>query len=537
MPHHLSPPRSIAIENISMDWQWFLAFAFLPILYRLLLLQKTKRKTKPISPPKKVNPPILASRIKEYLPSHRWKSLDETLNKNLSRDHPHHSAYRRITRSQIYTLLTLLTVFVGLLILFPKSTGNTLFYIYILISCMIVFFKAYLFLGLKDHSSPLRTFKDQPLPQKIVTIFCPLYKEKDSLPHLYKALENLEYPKSLLDVKILLEEDDIETIKAASRIFSASYYDLIVLPPSSLKTKPRALNIGLWRAKGDYCVIYDAEDRPETDQLRKAVQHFEDVADDIACLQAKLNFYNARENSLTRLFSLEYGLLFDFLIPCLAQGRFPIPLGGTSNFFKTDILKKIGGWDPYNVTEDADIGLRLHHYGYHSEYLDSTTWEEATHTILPWCRQRSRWIKGYIQTWLVHTRAQPPHTSMIDKIKWHAVLHLIVGGNIFAALFNPIFWGLFLYMIIFPGDNMSFYTDTTLGIIATFIFLISNMILLYLYVLTPIKRRHFKLAICAPLFPFYWGLQSLAGYYALWQFFKNPYYWEKTPHFINRDAE
>lgn len=247
----------------------------------------------------------------------------------------------------------------------------------------------------------------------IYTILVPMYKEPEVAQKIARAVTELDYPLDKLDVKLLLEEDDPETRKKIEEVIDQlpSCVEVIVcpkVPKGQPKTKPRACNWGLERARGEFLVIFDAEDRPEGDQLKKAVIAFRKLKaagkENVVCLQAKLNYFNARQNGLTRFFTLEYTTWFDLFLPGLHAFRIPIPLGGTSNHFNTAVLKKLGGWDPFNVTEDCDLGIRMARQGYRTEVLDSTTWEEANCRVGNWIRQRSRWIKGYFQTHLVHTR-------------------------------------------------------------------------------------------------------------------------------------
>ncbi len=248
-----------------------------------------------------------------------------------------------------------------------------------------------------------------------------------------------------------------------------------------------------------------------------------------------MNYYNPQRNILTRLFTLEYTYLFDHILPVFCHHKLPIPLGGTSNFFRTHVLQEIGGWDPYNVTEDADIGLRLFDAGYKVTMLQSTTWEEATPTLKGWVRQRSRWIKGYIQTWLVHSRHTD--TSLKSGKFWRKqlTLQLVVAAVIVSALINPLFWGLYgLWLADVTSVGATFFPGP-LGYLALASFLGGKLLLIYLHMIAPLSRRWLHHALYALLLPLYWLLQSIAGYMALWQLFRKPFYWEKTQH--NPDTE
>ena len=204
-----------------------------------------------------------------------------------------------------------------------------------------------------------------------------------------------------------------------------------VVPPSHPQTKPKACNFALRFARGEYLVVYDAEDRPEPDQLRKVVATFRRSPPNTACLQCRLNYYNVNENWLTRMFTLDYALWFDQMLPGLERLGMPIPLGGTSNHFRIDVLRELHAWDPFNVTEDADLGIRLGQKGYRVGIVDSTTFEEASCRAGQWMRQRSRWMKGYMQTLLVHTR-RPLHlirTRRTARLSRLRVLHRRHGAR------------------------------------------------------------------------------------------------------------
>jgi len=303
----------------------------------------------------------------------------------------------------------------------------------------------------------LAALNDADLP--FYTILVPLYKETEVVTKVVRHIAELDYPSDKLDVKILLEPDDPETLAALETTGLPQFCEVVVCPKSLPKTKPKACNHGLARACGEYVVIYDAEDRPEPDQLKKAVVAFHETQrrwdrfrwlrrlnplaragrGRTVCLQAKLNYYNPRQNLLTRWFTIEYATWFQLYLPGLHGLKAPIPLGGTSNHFRADVLKEIGGWDPFNVTEDCDLGIRLHKLGHRTEVLDSTTWEEANSRLGNWLRQRSRWVKGYVQTHLTHMR-HPLRT--LWRLRPWGMFNFMnsVGGLSVMLLLNPIFW-------------------------------------------------------------------------------------------------
>jgi cellulose synthase/poly-beta-1,6-N-acetylglucosamine synthase-like glycosyltransferase len=211
------------------------------------------------------------------------------------------------------------------------------------------------------------------------------------------------------------------------------------------------------------------------------------------------------------------------------QQKAPIPLGGTSNHFKTDILRELGGWDPFNVTEDADLGIRLYRHGYRTVVLDSVTLEEANSDAINWIKQRSRWYKGYLQTWLVHTRNP---IAMIREVGLGPFLrfNLFVGGTPLLALLNPVFWSLTLMWFVaelpfiqrlFP--TWLYFAGLTCLVLGNFAFVYSNVVAARTAGIPQLVSR-------AVLSPAYWMLMSIAAFKALLQLVVAPSFWEKTTH-------
>ena len=314
---------------------------------------------------------------------------------------------------------------------------------------------------------------------------------------------------------------------------SDSRFSVIRVPPGTPRTKPRACNYAMPFVLGEFTVIFDAEDRPEPDQLRKAVAAFRAAPDNIACLQARLNFYNANENWLTRMFALDYALWFDYLLPGLDRLNIPMPLGGTSNHFRTTALRAIHGWDPYNVTEDADIGIRLARLGLRVHTLDSTTFEEATNGFGNWLRQRSRWLKGYMQTWLVHMRspiALLRHAGLGGFIGFQ----LFVGGTFLSALVNPLLWAIFLLSNLFGISVFAVPAAGVVSYVSIASLVAGNGMFAYLAMLAPLRRDWLELTPYGLTAPLYWLLISCAGLRAFCQLFTRPWHWEKTAHGLSK---
>jgi glycosyltransferase XagB len=382
---------------------------------------------------------------------------------------------------------------------------------------------------LKFTPEELQKLKDKNLP--MYSILCPLYKEAHMLPQFLDGIAKLKWPKQKLDVLLLLEEDDTQSIDELKKMDLPNFIRTIVVPHSLPKTKPKACNYGLAFAKGQYTVIYDAEDIPDPWQLKKAYLAFKRAGRKIICLQAKLSYYNIHQNLLTRFFTAEYALWFGMTLNGLNSLNTTIPLGGTSNHFRTSNLKKLYGWDPFNVTEDADLGMRLFRLGYQTAILDSVTLEEGNSNVANWIRQRSRWIKGYMQTYLVHTR---DNMNFIKERGIHALFfHLVIGGKIAFIFINPLLWTVtILYFIMYASIGAfvdTFYPQPVLYIAITSL-IFGNYLYLFCHIMGCIKSGQWGLIKYIYLIPVYWILISIAGAVALYQLLFKPFYWEKTVH-------
>jgi glycosyltransferase XagB len=371
------------------------------------------------------------------------------------------------------------------------------------------------------------------------TVFCPLYKEWNVIPQFIRAMSNLDYPKDKLQVMLLLEEDDTETIAQVKKMTLPAYFDVVIVPDSQPKTKPKALNYGLLKATGDYIVVYDAEDVPDPKQLKKAVIAFTKAKKDTICVQAKLNFYNPQQNALTRLFTAEYSLWFDLVLTGLQSIKAPIPLGGTSNHFKIRDLHALKGWDAFNVTEDCDLGTRLTKNGYFTAIFDSTTLEEANSAPRNWYNQRSRWIKGYIQTYLVHMR-RPGSFFSNGKNHHFFAFQFIVGGKILSLFINPLMWLLTASYFLFRpivGETIESLYLTPIFYMGVFSMIIGNFLYVYYYMIGCAKRGQEELIPYVFLVPFYWLGMSVASWRALYEVIKKPHYWSKTKHGLHLEPE
>ncbi len=470
---------------------------------------------------------------------------------------PDQSAYRVLYPKQKYFILSLLVV-VSISALISSTMTFMVLFAMISVGYFVVNpIKIYISLrGFKGARTPTRISKgelqgvhNEDLP--VYTVLIPIFHEAKILPQILRNLYRLNYPQDKLDIKILIEENDEETIGAAKLlglfgspkkevegIPSEKYFgflklfDPIVIPSAKVTTKPRACNYGLLRAKGELVVIYDAEDKPDPDQLKKAAIIFLRSSDNVVCLQSKLNFYNADENILTKWFSIEYANWYEFYLQGLDWIEAPIPLGGTSNHFRKKGLDELGRWDPYNVTEDADLGLRLARQKLRTEVIDSHTYEEATMTAKSWIRQRSRWYKGHLQTYLVHMR-QPRQLLKDLGAEKFLKFQLTFGTSVFIPLVNPILWMLTAASFLLP-INLSWLEPGYLRLICMFNLLAGNASYLSIYVIACLKLKKYHYTPYALLMPLYWVLHSIASWRGLIQLVRKPFYWDKTSHGLSK---
>ncbi|HRD76866.1 MAG TPA: glycosyltransferase [Hyphomicrobiaceae bacterium] len=387
----------------------------------------------------------------------------------------------------------------------------------------------------KRHAAEPR-LHEADLP--VYSLLVPLFREGAMVRELVGRLASLDYPSVKLDILLILEESDEETIAAIGAIELPSSMRVVLVPKGGPQTKPKALNFALHLARGAYIVVYDAEDFPERDQLRRAVWAFKSGDAELACVQACLNVYNPRASWLTRQFTLEYTAQFDAIFPALVSLGLPVPLGGTSNHFPADVLRRLGAWDPYNVTEDADLGLRIARAGLRVEMLASTTWEEAPETFGPWLRQRTRWLKGWFTTWLVHMRR--PRSLLRDLgLRRFLGWQLLMAGIALSVLTHGLFSAVLLFEVVFGGlrDGQTTWLGQVLGWAATVTMIVGLASAMVLGAVSARRRGRSYLARSLIWTPLYWIAISLAAYRALWQLFRSPHHWEKTPHGIARHRD
>jgi cellulose synthase/poly-beta-1,6-N-acetylglucosamine synthase-like glycosyltransferase len=311
---------------------------------------------------------------------------------------------------------------------------------------------------------------DADLPH--YTVFVPMYQEAAMIWLMVRGLSELLYPKDKLQVMLLVEtrDRDPDTRAAIDDATLPDFIEVVEVPPVKPYGKQRALNYGAHRViqskskrfRNGLCVVYDAEDRPEPTQLLKAAGAFrayQKIDPDVVCLQARLAFSNQTSSWVSRLMWVEYAIHFEWVLPGLAHLGLVPPLGGTSNHFRFEPLIRVGIsrsrlprdakwtgiWDMYNVTEDADLAGALALHGYKIAMLDSVTYEIATTTVSTLIGQRSRWLKGYIQTALIFMR-NPVHTMRHMGVRRWFVYELFLIGTPLSILLSALSWVLtFVY--------------------------------------------------------------------------------------------
>ncbi|MCF6322338.1 MAG: glycosyltransferase [Rhizobiaceae bacterium] len=451
----------------------------------------------------------------------------------LASKHPEYSASRIITRPQIIGIVAIVAIGLAALAYLPAITMlafhivASVFYLSVTLMRAAMIVPGANIVEKPDLFSPRHLTPNRELP--VYTIMVALYKEAGQVDELVHSLRKIDWPDDRLQVLLVCEEDDPDTIFKCLSHSQDERFQTVICPVSQPRTKPKALNFALPLAKGEFLVLYDAEDRPHRDQLKEAHDKFL-LNNDVACLQAPLFIHNDRQSWITRIFAIEYTTLFGLILPVLERWNCPIPLGGTSNHFRTKVLREIGAWDPYNVTEDADLGIRLARSGYRCGTIRLPTMEEAPPVIHVWFKQRTRWIKGWLQTFLVHTR-NPIKLTHDLGIRKMLFFHLIVTAIVISVLIHPFFIASTIYygIMLARDTNLNSQAAIILGID---IFNLVGGYTTYFavaWVTLKAKQREY-LRISIIWIPVYWLLISLAGWRALFQMFHNPFLWEKTPH-------
>lgn len=473
-------------------------------------------------------------------------------------DHPHHSEKHPVhfnnpvdflfvpeifsAKKHLYLETISLLVFVSLFVISLVWIFNIAFSVPILIIVSGVISLFYLGLMLfkliivsQSLKRPLISFakkeisaiKNEDLP--IYTLLIPLYKEAEVIPQIIKAMTAIDYPHDKLDIIITLEEYDHETINAIKKANPPEYFKTLILPDVTPKTKPKALNVAFPQTKGEFVVIYDAEIIPDPDQLKKAYLAFRKYPD-IGCFQTRLDHYNANQNVVTKLFNTEFSFYYDLFLPGLQKMGYPVPLSGHSTHFRRSVLEKIGAWDPYNVTEDCDVGIRLHRMGFKTDIIDSTSKEEATSGLNAWINQRTRWMKGFIQTSIVHLRHPLRFKEEIGGWRNFIAFLFTVPGTVVVNILNLFYW---LFLIGWFSTHSIFIQKlfpAPILYISVVSFIVGNSIFTYLNLIGAYKRERHALVKYSLLSPLYWVLLTFATIKALIEIFVKPHHWDKTRH-------
>jgi cellulose synthase/poly-beta-1,6-N-acetylglucosamine synthase-like glycosyltransferase len=393
------------------------------------------------------------------------------------------------------------------------------------IGALILFASAILMrLAAAAQLTPVLSRLAEPRHWPTYTILCPLYREAGVTSDLMAALDRLDYPRDALDIMLLVESDDADTIAAAFARAAAPHVEVVIVPAARPRTKPKALNVGLARARGEYVAVYDAEDRPHPQQLRAALAAFEDGGERLACVQAPLTIDNVGASWIARQFATEYAIQFREILPLLARLSLPLPLGGSSNHFRVEALRAVGGWDAFNVTEDADLGYRFAREGYRAGVIGPPTWEEAPVSFAAWLKQRTRWIKGHLQTWLVLMR-NPARTWREMGPAAFTSMQLVLAGGVLAAFAH----GPLAFIVLTAA--LSHYD--LLGPADFALALSGYCVAMFAALSAAALSGRLEHARAALTMPFYWPLSTFAAVLALVELVFRPHHWSKTAHGVS----
>lgn len=433
------------------------------------------------------------------------------------------NARRTATGGQLAILLLLLIGMVAVFVFLPGA--GRVFAILVQLGFLVVM--AWRLAILRASRTRPPTMPLDEAPRRRYSVIVALYDEAEVLPQLVERLSRIDYPVDLLDGYLALEARDEATIAAARALDLPSWLQVLVVPPGQPSTKPRALNHALSRIKGDFVTIYDAEDDPDPLQLREAAARFAAEDETLACLQAPLRIRGRQGGKkpspfLDRQFAAEYAALFEIVLPALARMGLPFPLGGTSNHFRVSALRAMGGWDAWNVTEDADLGFRVWRRGWRMGVLVRPTHETPPGPLFLWLPQRTRWLKGYMQTIMVHTRA-------FDGMGWRgwwAVL-MTIGAALAAAAVHAfaVSWIMLAFLFAAMAQQPPQTPWTGVAILA------GGAATAVLTTLVGARRAGvpygWKDMLGAPV---YWSLLTLAFGHAFIRLIFEPHRWDKTPH-------
>lgn|GEM_PF-1512820 len=418
------------------------------------------------------------------------------------------------------------------------NIGNVIFFYLLIFKFGFIFYGARI---QKSLTTPPEPNNKQPITYPVYSILLPLYNEANILEMLIRNIDAINYPRDKLQVLLVVEVDDDATIKKASSLILPGYFQIVKVPKSFPRTKAKACNYALRYVYGKYVAVWDAEDKPSADQLHEVLEAFRSGGEDLVCVQARLSYYNAHENILAQMFTIEYSILFDYMLPAFSEHRLPIPLGGSSNHLKTAFLKGVGGWDSFNVTEDAEMGIRIAAMGKRVMVINNYTYEESPLNVRDWMKQRVRWLKGHLYTYLFYMRSPIDTFCKLGKAGF-AAFNYALGISGIGLMLAPI---LIMLMIILQFKMLR---CPEIFIELTWYFSMLNLILgigILVYSASIVcerlsdqlfRRRSGGMwckLILISLFPLYFILHSIAAFLALIELIKRPYYWHKTHHGIS----
>ena len=401
---------------------------------------------------------------------------------------------------------------------------SSIMFICILITC----FNFFGFFVFQKWQKDVPFLQDDELPT--YSVFLPLLREANMVPQLMRAMDRIDYPYDKIECIYIIEENDDDTRLAVEKIIDKAQKRsrILIVPDGTPCTKPRACNYALWNTQGDICVIYDAEDIPDPLQLREAATRFSILDEDYACLQAPLDIHCPSYSILSSHMAIEYLYLFNCTLPALSYFRLPIPLGGTSNHLRREVLHKIYGWDSWNVTEDADLGIRLAANGYKTGMVKRKTIESATYGLQNFIRQRTRWQKGYLQTWMVRCRDM---RGLINKLGFVEFMsfHFIIGVR---SLISLVHVYVMLQLVFSP---MLFFAFSDYSGLRIEMF-IAYALLILSYVIVCVKKKKKNFIPDILMLPLVWCCLIIVVIRAIIQLIIIPTKWEKTEHTVLDNA-
>lgn len=430
------------------------------------------------------------------------------------------SAATGLTRYQILIAAGTAVVLAAAGLASPQLLGAAAYAVFVAGFVCLIAVRAAAAAGLGRHAAVANRLETVPR----YAVLAALHHEAEAVGPLVAALDRLDWPRDRLEGQLLVEADDRATIEALDRLALPRWLRVTRVAPMAPRTKPKALNVGLGRARADLIAVFDAEDRPEPDQLRRAAAAFAAGPANLACVQGALDVdrWDAASGWTGPQFALEYAIHFRLLLPAWAALGWPIPLGGTSNHFRAEALRACGGWDPYNVTEDADLGIRLTRDGWAIAILDSATREEAAPGLAAWLGQRSRWIKGHLQTWAVHMR--DPVRLVREIGLWRALgLQVALLGALASAFLHLPLTVLAGAALIRGELDVGPLTLLSAGYLSA-LACAGVVIWRGQVALTPVQA-----AVALVTLPVYWPLQSVAAARAAFELWRDPHHWVKTP--------